>query len=225
MNTQNQRKDALKLALQANATKTAEIIKEENSSLESIIKSAADEIGVDKLVPIILDKYPSWSLGALRYVPGIGKYETALKEKARLVVLPSTHGAGTKAMTAEAPQGLPSIDTLEMYVACGAGYVAYFTMWYFTPPFSNSWIVSNINSGDYKPVCQGETQKCEFFSMTDNPLQEGDTVMLVLAIAGNKDWQPSNIQFTYSSKTLYTGEIDCHGQTLNPSFTWSVKKD
>src|SRR5208283_3161375 len=118
-----------------------------------------------------------------------------------------------------------SIDTFEMYVACGAGYVANFTMWYFTPPFSNQWTKSAANTGGKVPVCQSQTKICTYFSNPDPPLKTNDTVMMVVGIAGNKDWQPTNIWFTYDPAALYTAEIDCHGQTLNPSFTWSVKKD
>jgi hypothetical protein len=225
MDTQEQRKDALKLAIQANAPKTQAIIKEPNSTIETILKTAEAEVGLDKLIPIILENYPYWALGALRFLPNLGKYEAPLREKARIVFLPASVDAPTAANTASEATGLPTIDTFEMYLSCGMGYDAHFTMWYFTPPFSNTWTVSDKISGGFIPVCQSQTQKCTFFSMPKNPLKAGDTVMMVLGIAGNKDWVTTNILFTYDPNNLYTAQIDCHGQTLNPYFTFSTKGD
>jgi hypothetical protein len=233
VNTQDQRKDGVKLAIQLNATKTLEVIKDPSQGIEAILKSAVAEVGLNKLVSIILDNnYSYWALGALRYLPNLGEYETPLREKAGIVFLPPDNqprpgGDRSLRRVEEAAAGagaLPSINTFYMYLACGVGYVANFTMWYFTPPFSNQWIRSTVDSGDKVPVCQGTTQLCAFFSNPDIPLKTGDTVMMVVGIAGNKDWVPTDIWFTYDPAALYTGEIDCHGQTLNPYFTWSVKK-
>ncbi len=220
MNTQNQRLEAAKLARELDAPKTLSILNDDtkNSPIDAILKSAVEEVGLDKVLSVILESdYPSWALGALRYIPNLGKHEALLKEKAGIVFLSSSE-------TAEGvPSGIPSIDTFEMYVACGAGYVANFTMWYFTPPFSNFWNKNTKESGSKKPVCQSETKDCSFFSLPDVPLKPGDTVMMTVGIAGNKDWIPTNIWFTYNPGARYTAEIDCHGQTLNPSFTHSVK--
>ncbi|MGB8768636.1 MAG: hypothetical protein WCC92_03410 [Candidatus Korobacteraceae bacterium] len=223
MNTQDQRKDGVKLAVQLNATKTLELIKDDTKGIEAILQSAVAEVGLDKLASVILESdYSYWALGALRYIPNLGKYEAPLREKAGIVALPK-ESAGK--LASKAGDSLQSIDTFEMYIACGAGYVANFTMWYFTPPFSNQWTQSATNTGSKVPVCKSQTEKCTYFSNSDAPLQTGDTVMMVVGIAGNKDWQPTNIWFTYDPTNLYTAEIDCHGQTLNPSFTWSVKND
>jgi hypothetical protein len=162
----------------------------------------------------------------LRYIPNLGPYEARLREKARLVFLPPDSQAGPGGDPSLRSGGgagsLQSMNTFYMYVGCGAGYTAYFTMWYFTPPFSNDWTVSTASSGDYRNVCQGTTQPCSFFSNSSTPLQSGDTVMMVVGINGNKDWVPTNIWFTYSPTAAYTAEVDCYGQTLNPYFEWSV---
>jgi hypothetical protein len=220
MDPQDQRKDGLKLAIQLNAPKTQELIKEPNSSLEAILKSAEAEVGVDKLVSVILNHHPQWALGALRHLPNIGPHETALREKARVTFLASTPNNIVGA--SEATPGLIDVSQLKMYIACGAGYVANFTIWYFTPPFNNEWTQSTIKSGDQIPVCQSQTKDCSFFSVESTPIKAGDTVMMVLNIAGNKDWVPTNIWFTYNPDTKKYAEVDCHGQTLNPSFTYSV---
>ena len=223
MNTQDQRKDGVKLAVQLNATKTLELIKDDTKGIEAILQSAVAEVGLDKLVSIVLDNnYSYWALGALRYIPHLGKYEAALREKAGVVFLP-THSVGKAA--SKAGDALQRIDTFKMYVACGAGYVANFKIWYFTPPFSNKWTKSKVDSGGKVPICKSQTHPCTYFSNVDAPLKTGDTVMMVVGIAGNKDWVPTDIWFTYDPANLYTAQIDCHGQTLNSSFTWSVKGD
>ena len=228
MNTQNQRLEAAKLARQLDAPKTLAVLNDEtkNSPIDAILKTAVDEVGLDKLISVILESdYPFWALGALRYIPNLGEYEEALRKKADIAYLPpvTDMAEGATSFAAAVPASIPSINKLEMYLSCGVGYTANFSMWYFTPPFSNKWNESTIEEGDRIPVCQSKTIDCSYFSIDSTPLQSGDTVMMALNIAGNKDWVPTNIWFTYNPTAAYTGEVDCHGQTLNPSFSFSVK--
>jgi hypothetical protein len=227
MNTQNQRLEAAKLAHQLGATKTLSIINDEskNSPIDVILKTAEKEVGREKLMSVILEsKYPFWALGALRHLSNLGDYEAKLKKKANLTFLPSAQHQEKFATMDDNSKGLnlQSINTFEMYLACGVGYVANFTMYYFTPPFSNSWKKSTIFSGGKIPVCQSQTKGCDFFSMTEFPLQPGDTVMMTVGVGGGPD-APTNIWFKYDPTAKYTAQIDCLGSTLMPSFTWSVK--
>lgn len=227
MNTQDQRLEAAKLARQLGASNTLAIINDEtkNSPIDVILKSADAEIGREKLMSVILEsEYQFWALGALRYLSGLGDYEEKLKKKANLVFLPNTLNTENFAAMTSNNDGLnlQSINTFEMYLSCGVGYVANFTMYYFTPPFSNNWNQSTIFSGDKVPVCKSQKKGCDFFSMTDFPLKPGDTVMMVLGIGGGPD-APTNIWFKYDPNAKYTAQIDCLGSTLMPTFSWSVK--
>lgn len=221
MNTQDQRLEAAKLARQLGASQTLAVLNDEtkNSPIDVILQTADAEVGRDKLMSVILDSdYPFWALGALRYLPDLGDYKAKLEAKAKLSFLPSENTAGKSANESN----LQKINTFQMYLQCGVGYVANFTMYYFTPPFSNQWNKSTIYSGDKIPVCQSQTQGCDFFSMSNAPLQKGDTVMLTLGVGGGPD-APSNIWFEYDPTAQYTAQIDCSGSTLMPSFSWSVK--
>lgn len=229
MNTQDQRLEAAKLARQLNAPKTMAILNDEtkNSPINEILKTADEEVGRDKLMSVILDSdYPYWALGALRYLPNLGAYEDKLKKKAKLVALSSAQDQAPAGVRGAENNGLnlQSINTFKMYLACGIGYVANFTIWYFTPPFSNSWNKSTVYSGDKIPVCQSQKKGCDFFSMSDFPLKSGDTVMMTVGVGGGPD-APTNIWFKYDPTAKYTAQIDCHGTTLIPSFTWSVTQN
>jgi len=226
MNTQDQRLDAAKLAHQLGASKTLSILndKTKNSPIDVILKTADEEVGREKLMSVILQsEYPFWALGALRYLSDLGAYEAKLKEKANLIFLPSAQDQDRITAMDANTNGLDlqSINTFKMYLACGMGYIANFTMYYFTPPFSNSWNKSTIFSGGKIPVCQSQTKGCNFFSMTAFPLKPGDTVMMTVGVGGGPD-APTNIWFKYDPTAKYTAQIDCHGTTLMPTFTWSV---
>jgi len=224
MNTQDQRLEAAKLARQLGATKTLAVLNDDtkNSPIDVILKTADEEVGREKLMSVIMESdFPYWAIGALRYLPNLGDDKEKLLQKANISFMPNP-GEERGMAGDNSGLNLQKINTFEMYVACGAGYVANFTMWYFTPPFSNSWIKSTIYSGDKKPVCKGETKPCSFFSMSSNPLQAGDVVMLTLGIGGGPD-APSNFWFEYDPTAKYTAKIDCKGTTLIPSFSYVVK--
>lgn len=223
MNTQNQRLDAAKMARELNAPNTLAIINDEtkNSPIGDILKSADNEVGREKLIKTILNSdHPFWALGALRYLPNIGSHEADLKKKAGLVFLPSLDGANQANARGQEAE-LIDINTFKMYLACGIGYIANFTVYYFTPPFSNSWNKSTIWSGNKIPVCQSQTKAIGDFSMPDFPLKAGDVVMMTVGIGGGPD-TPTEIWFRYKPDAKYTAQIDCHGTTLIADFSYSV---
>jgi hypothetical protein len=225
MSTTDQRLDAAKLARQLNAPKTLAILNDDtkNSPIDSILKTAVDEVGLDKVASVILENdYPYWAIGAIRYLPNLGKYEAALREKAKIVQISSAEQGSADILTASSGGGLVSINTFEMYLACGVGYAAnYFSMWYFTPPFSNFWNKSNNRTGS-AIVCQSQIEGCSFFSIPETPLKSGDTVMMMVSILAGIN-APTNIWFTYDPNSKHTAEIDCYGTTLVPSFTYAVR--
>ncbi len=229
MNTQNQRLEAAKLARELDAPKTLAVLNDDtkNSPISEILETADKEVGREKLMSVILNSdYPFWALGALRYLSDIDTYKDALKEKARIAFLPSDEDNPAMSMRAEGVEEskLQSINTFEMYLACGIGYVANFTIWYFTPPFSNSWTKSTIYSGDKIPVCQSQTKGCDFFSLPNEPLKPGDVVMMTVGVGGGPDAR-TNFWFKYDPQAKYTAQIDCHGTTLIPDFSYVVKSN
>src|SRR5260370_7129458 len=89
-NGEDQRRIGMKLASEVGATKTLAIITDPNSSYESILKSAASEVGVDKLASAILQNHPMWAGEALRFVPNLPNYpDPLIKRTLELFPLPS----------------------------------------------------------------------------------------------------------------------------------------
>jgi len=222
MNTTNQRLEAAKLARQLGATNTLSIINDEskNSSLQLILTTADKEVGRDKLMSTILNSdQPQWALGALRYLSDLENYKEQLIEKANLISF-------CQQQNQDFVKGIdvPKIKYFKMNLECGVGYMANFTMYYFTPPFNNQWNKSTEYSGDPIPVCQSQTKECSFFSIPDKPLQTGDIVMMVVGVVAGPD-APTNIWFTYDPDSECTATIDCTGSTLIPSFEWSIKME
>lgn len=114
---QNQRLVAAKLARQFNAPKTLAIINDEtkNSPLDTILKSAVDEVGIDKVISVILDsEYNYWALGALRYLPDLGPYEPSLRKKVGIVSNPLVTQPDAPAV--KPFPGLYIINQFEMYM-------------------------------------------------------------------------------------------------------------
>ena len=226
MNTQDQRLEAAKLARQLNAPQTLAILNDDtkNSPIDVILKTADAEVGRDKLMSVILDSaYPYWAIGALRYLPNLGDYQCQLIAKAKLIVTPMDAPSFQNQVAAGNDVGLniPAISKIKIYVACGASYTAYFSLWHFTPPYDNTWIKGTKDNGSSIPVCQSDTKDILFFSTPQQPINAGDVVMMFVHVNGGVD-KPTNFWFTYDPHSNATAEIDCHGGTVSASFTYVV---
>lgn len=225
---QNQRKDGVKFATELKAPKTLEVIKDPTKGIDAILQSVVSEVGIDKVVPIILEsKYPYWALGALRYIPNLGKYEEPLRKKAGILSLSTDNKVHKNHAQGVAAGGnLPRINAFSLYVACGAGYCSNFTMYYFTPPFQNEWRGNNSNNtGSYKCICvSAVSAPCVNFSIPETPLTAGDTVMMVMGIEAGP-WYQTGVWFTFDPNANVTAAITGHGQTFNPSVDWSLQQN
>lgn len=82
MNVDDQRKLAFRLAKQAGALKTLETIKDPKACYETILKTAASEGGVDRLIDAVLQNDPWWAYKMLTFFPDLGEKREALLKKA-----------------------------------------------------------------------------------------------------------------------------------------------
>lgn len=102
--------------------------------------------------------------------------------------------------------------------------VDYFTMWYKTPGcFPDVWTKSTAKTTGAN-VCVTRLVNCNYFSMPDNPLKPGDTVMMMASIQYGLD-APTDLLFSHDPNAGQRAKIDCHGTTYGPYFTWEVIVD
>jgi hypothetical protein len=113
MKFEDQRKLGVKLASKYHAPKTLEMLKDTKNCYEDILKTAASEVGVEKLVKVLLENDPTWALQTLRHVPNLGSHETALIAKAGVLHEGAFNG-GTAQMASLIKDPLPHISNLKL---------------------------------------------------------------------------------------------------------------
>jgi hypothetical protein len=195
-----------------------------------ILKTAVAEAGLDKVVPVVLQGDPAWSLHMLQNIPNLGAYKDPLEKKANEMYegkLPVFTG-DADALAAS----LSHINQLEMYVDGGAGFGAWFTMYWFTPPFvspahwqpmagtpsSSTWVQSSKVL-----VGAGQTLNCSSFALTTSPLSGGDIVVMLINISGNgAGWINTGFFFRYDPNVNMIGRIETWGGVDTPQFAQTV---
>ncbi len=223
MTVEEQRRLGAKLAVQLDARKTLDIIKDTSSSYGEIFRSAADELGTDKLASLVLEQNePSWALAVLRHVPEIDDYRQALITKSAPLQ------ESMKRADPSVPEStLGNITAFELDVVVGASYSAYFTMYWQTDP--------NViepktgyapNTPPYKwsgevLVGQSATNICKYFALPKAPLHVGNTVWMVVEGCGG-GWYYTQYKFTYDPLGD-TAVISASGGTVSARFEWKMK--
>jgi hypothetical protein len=215
---EDQRKIGMKLASEMNAQKTLALIREPNSSYEDILKSAASEVGVDKLASVILQNHPMWASYALRCLPNLGNNREALIKQASELVQ-TAPGAADNLAAAENKR----IGGLELYLISGAAFEAHFTMFWLSAPNVNQPWAGNPDQGKWKwsdklsiAINRSYSYKCSYFAIPNSPLHPGDTVWMEASIVcGN--WYDTGFRFTYDPNAP-TQRIDTWGASVNPQF-------
>ena len=228
MNFDDQRKLGLKLATQYNAPRTLALIKDPNSCYAAILNTAASEVGLDKLVPVLLENDPFWASQALLSLPHLGQYELPLKQKAGFLMQGDPTGKASAL-----PNKLPEVSELKLHLKAGSGYaINQWTIWWYTPPMppSKDWEPMNgtSDSGQWHRITGpslGDDNKAlvSSFALPLSPLNPGDTITMVVDIMGNPtDWSLTNQYFTYNPTIAQGGEIVANGTVDDPGFALSV---
>jgi hypothetical protein len=212
MNVEEQRRLGVRLATEANAPKTLAAIKDADSCYETILKTAAEEVGVEKLVAAIKDQDPSWSHYALEYIPELGEHGEELSAN-----------AAAFAETSGAVQG--TAGGFELYLITGAVFECYFTMFWQNEPDGPIYPAA-VESDQDKWVWSGKlsisinrsySYDCKHFEIPNAGILPGAKVwMYVKIVAGT---QSELTQYTYKyDPNAATIRIDTWGTTFNPKY-------
>ncbi|ETX02343.1 MAG: hypothetical protein ETSY1_03990 [Candidatus Entotheonella factor] len=223
MTVDEQRKLGVKLASKNDAPKTLELIKNTDCVYSQIFECAAEELGVDRLAEIVLkSEEPAWAWALLRHIDGIDDHRDALLE------MGAPMAADVQAASEASEATLGRIAAFELDVAGGAGYSAYFTMFWSpsphviepaagyprqTPPYKWSNIVR---------VFASTANLCQYFALPDAPLQTGDTVWMVVDVSGG-GWYYTKFRYTFDPTSGATAVISGHGTTTTATFTQKIK--
>lgn len=226
MKYHDQRRAALTLAKQAGATKTAGTILR-GGCFEDIFKDAANEVGLDALVSLVLQGDPEWAFNVLRYVPNLGAHRHALLQKAAetpefaLQTLRFVPDLGSHRDTLVAKAGTladPVGRISNLSLINDGGFVCAFTMYWInngvTQPAgtTGSPVVWSPNMDlNFNPV----SETCSYFAAPPStaPLQAGNEVWMYVWVESGKDNQ-STFRFTYDPNTdqtanfVITGGVD-----------------
>lgn len=227
MEINEQRSTAIRLATEMDAPRTLAILKsDEYRDVSAVLKTAADEVGLDKLVPAILNSYPAWAGEALLFLPDLGCHRKDLVDA--LCTNEAATGSVNFAAAALPGDGTP-VRSLTLYLAGGAAMVAKFTMFWMhqgqtypqaVAPDLGQWDWSNDLS---IAINRSATISCKDFgaaapnrNFPGAPLSPGDVVWMVeRSCSTNFD---TGFRFVYqpNGKDI---QIDVVGGALTPSFS------
>ena len=228
MEINEQRSMAIKLATKFEAPRTLAILKSDQyGDVATVLKTAADEMGLDKLVPLIVNSYPAWAGEALRFLPDLGSHEKDLVDAL------CTHEAASPSLVSTFAAALPptsgNVSSLELYLAPGAQMIAQFTMFWLNQGQLYP-LAAARNSGQWKwsgdlsvGINRQAIISCVDFAAAapdrkfpGAPLAPGDVVwMIYRACSTNFD---TNFRFIYQPNGGNV-QIDVVGGALTPSFS------
>jgi hypothetical protein len=182
-----ERQVGIKLAHELSAPKTAAAIEDVNRCYGDIFKTAAAEIGVDRLVSGVIDSgQPSWAQHALAYLPDLSKsQQEALAQKASVIIGPA--------------------GSLELYLAPGAAFEAWFTMFWRNKP--DGYILPNAATPDEKKwkwsmrlsiaINRSDCISIPDFAIENAPIEIGATCWMVVQVVGGPRRELTSHRFTY----------------------------
>ncbi len=220
-----ERLTALKLAQGIGAVKTVSAIKDPNQCYEDILKTAALELGLEKLVSYLLKEDPFWASNALQYVPNLGSYRDALIKKAAespeaaLHTLNLVDNIGSHANLLTASAGILAqtqrISGFEVYN--DGSFNCEFTMYWQTSGGSTQPSKDDTKVwSDKMMVYQSAKNSCADFRTEKSVLEPGDQVWLYLWVQAGRDME-SPLRFTYDPTTLNYAHFIVSGTTQKDS--------
>ena len=226
MDINGQRATAIRLATELEAPRTLAILKSDQyRDVSKVLTTAAAEVGLDKLVPAILNSYPAWAGEALRFLPDLGDY------RKNLVDALGAHEAATGLVLSAAalPEDAISVRSLKLYLAPGAAMEAWFTMFWMhqgviypqaVAPDLGQWNwsieLSIAINRSYTMACRDFAAPAPDRNFPGAPLDPGDVVWMVeRSCSTNFD---TGFRFVYQPNGRDI-QIDVTGGALTPSFS------
>ena len=226
MEINGQRSTAIRLATELEAPRTLAILKSDQyRDVSAVLKMAAAEVGLEKLVQAILCSYPAWAGEALRFLPDLGDYRKDLLDAL------SKHEAtsGLVNFAAALPEDAIAVRSLTLYLAPGAMMDAWFTMfWMHEGQVYPQAVAPDIGQWDWSielsiAINRSYQMSCRDFAVAapgrnfpGAPLSPGDVVwMTERSCSTNFD---TGFRFVYQPDGRDI-QIDVTGGALTPSFS------
>jgi len=223
MNVEEQRRLGVRLATEANAPKTLAAIKDVNSCYDTILQTAAEELGVDKLTSYLLENDPEWAFHALLSVSDIGNKREALIEK--------SSGISSKFIQTESRELTETITAtvsgLTLYLAPGCSFSGSFTLLWQDQSGNTQPQTAYPNAGDWVwskylsiSVNRQDTLYGSKCALPNAPIQSGDIIWMLVGPSGSANGSyDTGFRFKYDPTSSNVVQIDATGGADNPSFT------
>jgi len=229
-----QRAAGLRMAITASAKSAQAAIKDEDSCYATIFKAAITDIGLDKTVANVLRGDPEWASQMLEHVPDVGAHREALVKKAAespsasLLALRNGSELGaarSEILAAAGPQASPITSVSAFSLKDSAGFNSSFTLYWERggvvqpkagDPKGDHWVWSKTLM-----LGQSTTMACRNFSLTEAPLQDGDTIWMFVKVHSGSKHNESKLCFTYDSSSIQCADFVISGTTKDNTLAYS----
>lgn len=210
MKLDTHRRRGLELAKKFGAAKTLEAIKDKEFCYQSILETALDEGGADKLVSVLQESDPFWAQNALRYLDLSDEHRNRLLDQA-------TVNIGER-------------KGLHIHLIAGAAYFGWMTMYWrnpggiYTLPNAatsdpNAWKWSIMLRASVSSEYNQWGADCSYFAIDNAPVQPGATCWMVVKIdTVDAPWELTQYTFTYNPSSLENLEVNSWGAIRSPNF-------
>jgi hypothetical protein len=220
---------ARKVAMQLNAPKSVALLKDAKASYQDIMVSIANELGIEKFTAAVLkQKDPSFAFNALRFVPNLSdtnREQLTAKIGAMFTESPKPALQNNEALITAVTSVPQTVSSVNLKLIPGAAFQCYFTLFWLSPPNIHQPMAGFPNSGNWKwsdkmdieAINNDRTYDCKYFASPECPLNEGDTVWIMVSIVCGNNYEVTNFSSKYSASGG-TLEVHTWGASVNPQF-------
>lgn len=207
-----ERKEGIRLAKEQGAVKTLEAIKNPDVCYDAILRTAANEIGADKLVSILKEQNSFWAQNAIMHLNDLGPEHV-------------------KSLSKNATKNLGKANGLSLHLVAGIAYIGWMTMFWRNPgdpytlpnaatPKRGNWKWSPEMSAS---VNNSEGRNCSYYAIDNAPVKPGATCWMVISIQEGRQWELTQYSFTYDPDSPYHLSVESWGAFKSPKFDGKLK--